>query len=369
MPNSWLHLQQQNPDWLLGEDQSSLDEFHAKDCGWVEQMLPFIREFSAPDDIILDPFCGFASTLIAAQVEGRRAVGIEIEENRFEIARSRIENLGVSKVRVLKGDCRDLVKTIEPVGLIITNIPYFGCSIKSGMPQQIYSARYYVEYLSHIRERLKQFRFVLKPSAYIIFMVQNIRIGQLHIPQAWDVAKLLAERFQFIEERVIVYDKPIANVPDKRSNRAHEYALIAKNSPKLIDLELTVEIALEIQKEFPEVIVFGSITNWLDGALIQPSDLDIFLPFDPALIKRLLGWLGCQGFDISRWGRPCSYEAWDVMTDDTNYLHAERLDVQGRLLLIDISYSRDAGHYQQLAQNQISIKGINCSRHIVLFND
>lgn len=369
MSNSWLHLQQQNPDWLLGEDHSSLDEFHAKDCGWIEQMLPFIREFSAPDDIILDPFCGFASTLIAAHIEGRRAVGIEIEENRFEIARSRIEALGVSKVRVLKGDCRGLVEEIEPVDLIITNIPYFGCGFKSGMPQQIYSASYYIEYLSHIRESLKQFLRVLKPSAYIIFMVQNIRIGQLHIPQAWDVAKLLAEQFQFIEERVIVYDKPITNLSDKRSNRAHEYALIAKNSPKLIDLELTVEIALEIQKEFPKAIVFGSIANWLGGSDISPSDLDIFLPFDPALIKSLLGWLVCQGFDISRWGKPCSYKVWDVMTDDTNYLHAERLDVQGRLLLIDISYSSDADHYQQLAQNQILINGINCSRHVVSFND
>ena len=94
MPNSWLHLQHQDPEFKLDDTLSMMDAFQARDCGWVEQMRPFIREFSAPEDLIVDPFAGFASTLIAAHLEGRRAVGIEIEENRFQIARQRIKNLG-----------------------------------------------------------------------------------------------------------------------------------------------------------------------------------------------------------------------------------------------------------------------------------
>jgi hypothetical protein len=48
---------------------------------------------------------------------------------------------------------------------------------------------------------------------------------------------------------------------------------------------------------------------------------------------------------------------------------AERLDAQGRLVLIDLAYANDTEHYQQLIQHSVFIKGIYCSRHSVVFND
>ena len=50
-----------------------------------------IRAFSKPSDIILDPFMGSGSTLVAAKHCHRRSVGIEIDRQYFEIARSRLE--------------------------------------------------------------------------------------------------------------------------------------------------------------------------------------------------------------------------------------------------------------------------------------
>ena len=368
MPNSWLHLQHQDPEFKLDDSLSMMDAFQARDCGWVEQMRPFIREFSAPEDLIVDPFVGFASTLIAAHLEGRRAVGIEIEENRFQIARQRIKNLGIEGVELRKGDCNELMKGIGPVDLILTNIPYFGCGFKPSEPQQLYSTAYYGDYLYRLRESLKQFRYALKPSGHVICMVQNVHINQQFVPQAWDAAKLMAEQFQFIEERVIIYDKPDTATDNQRSNRAHEYALIARNIPQNIDLELTVEIASDIQAQFPDAIVFGSVAAWLDGSGVPPSDLDIFMPFDPALIQRLFTWLTRQGFDITRWGKPCSSEGWRVICEDTNYLRAERLDAHGSRVLIDIGYSNDPTYYQHLLQHQTLIKGIRCSRYKVSFS-
>jgi DNA modification methylase len=51
----------------------------------------FIGLHTVKDDIVLDPFAGYASTATACIRTGRRFVGIEIDKNYFEIAKKRIQ--------------------------------------------------------------------------------------------------------------------------------------------------------------------------------------------------------------------------------------------------------------------------------------
>lgn len=53
----------------------------------------WIADFTAPGDLILDPYMGSGTTGVAALELGRRFIGIEIDEKYFKIACRRIENV------------------------------------------------------------------------------------------------------------------------------------------------------------------------------------------------------------------------------------------------------------------------------------
>jgi site-specific DNA-methyltransferase (adenine-specific) len=59
----------------------------------VDLMKFYIANSSNEEDIVFDPFCGTGSTLIAAKELNRKYLGCEIDEEYFNIAIKRIENM------------------------------------------------------------------------------------------------------------------------------------------------------------------------------------------------------------------------------------------------------------------------------------
>jgi len=75
--------------WRFGVPLGSVRLNHPcqKPIALVSQV---VRVSSRPGDMVLDPFMGSGTTLVAAKLEGRRAIGIEIEERYCEIAAKRL---------------------------------------------------------------------------------------------------------------------------------------------------------------------------------------------------------------------------------------------------------------------------------------
>jgi site-specific DNA-methyltransferase (adenine-specific) len=57
----------------------------------TQALEPLIRTFCKPDGIVLDPFCGSGSTLVAARSAGRRFIGIELDGEHFLTASRRLQ--------------------------------------------------------------------------------------------------------------------------------------------------------------------------------------------------------------------------------------------------------------------------------------
>jgi site-specific DNA-methyltransferase (adenine-specific) len=53
-------------------------------------LTPLIESFSRPAGLVLDPFYGLGSTLLAAKLAGRRFLGIQLDPGYCAIARRRL---------------------------------------------------------------------------------------------------------------------------------------------------------------------------------------------------------------------------------------------------------------------------------------
>ena len=58
----------------------------------VQPLKTLIEAFTKPGAVVLDPFCGSGSTLVAAQELGRRFIGIELDAQHHRTASSRLRH-------------------------------------------------------------------------------------------------------------------------------------------------------------------------------------------------------------------------------------------------------------------------------------
>jgi site-specific DNA-methyltransferase (adenine-specific) len=65
--------------------------------------LKAIKILTYRNDIVLDPFTGSGTSLVAAEVSGRRWLGIELSENYVKVAKDRVQHF-IDKNRQMELD-------------------------------------------------------------------------------------------------------------------------------------------------------------------------------------------------------------------------------------------------------------------------
>jgi DNA modification methylase len=88
-----------------------------------------VKLFSHKGQLVVDPFVGSGTTLLAALDEDRNAVGFDLQQSYVDLSMSRLKNqslFGTTKQVAVAADARDIAKYIKPesVALIFTSPPY-----------------------------------------------------------------------------------------------------------------------------------------------------------------------------------------------------------------------------------------------------
>lgn len=342
---SWLALEPDPPELRLPDDLRARDPLGGRDCGWVSQMRPFVRAHSRPGEIVFDPFCGFGTTLLAAALEGRRGVGVEIDPDRVALARERLRRHGVD-ARIERGTL-PRTRPPQPIALCLTSVPYFGCNWSDGhRAEQLYSVPSYDLYLTAMRSVFHAVHERLPDDGFCIAMVQNARAGDRMVPQAWELARILGSLFEPCEERILLYpEREAASTPTSddptRTDRTHEYALVFRKRRPRIDVAEGRGILRRLRGEGFEFEIVGSFRPWMEDAPATsarpPSDIDLVVPDDAERLRALLQRLEGQSFRFSLWGDPVNADVRPETVRAHHYLRAERLSPDGALLRIDIA--------------------------------
>jgi DNA modification methylase len=151
-----------------------------------------VDRFSNSGDLVLDPFCGFGTTLVAAEALGRRAIGIEKDRERFEFASGRIHEPN----RVIHASATDLDALDLPLSdLVLTSPPYTSFQ---GWDEPGIQA-----YWDDFDSIFSKLRRLLAPTARLVVEVSNVREPNGRIrPVAFESAQRLRRWYEFLGEIV-----------------------------------------------------------------------------------------------------------------------------------------------------------------------
>ena len=217
-----------------------------------------IEIFSKKEELILDPFLGSGSTVIAANILGRQGVGIELSKRYVALARQRVKNLQLNltsrplemlEPKIFNANVFKTSVLLKPesVDLVITSPPYWNILTErrsadrkvirkySDSNEDLGNVRDYEEFIEKLGKAFADIYKVLKVGKYCIVIVMDIRKKSKFYSFHIDLIKKLNKVGYFLDD-IIIWDRqkeynnmrPLGYPSVFRINKVHEYIIILK---------------------------------------------------------------------------------------------------------------------------------------------
>jgi len=254
--------------WFIHRPEARGDRKIRHPASFPESMVKeFVSFFTRKGELVVDPFVGTGSTLVAALETGRSGIGFEIVKKYADIARGRVKDSltqnavrgtpesGSSWTRIVTGDSSKLSKAWREKGFpladyCITSPPYWNQLRKSHMrqkgraekgldttysdnPHEIGNIEDYNDFLRALKRTFDEVHKVMKPKGYLTIITNNVFSDGRMFPLAFDtVSTLAAEPYAWTpkDEKVWCQDDktllPLGVFNAWVGNRHHQYCLI-----------------------------------------------------------------------------------------------------------------------------------------------
>lgn len=224
----------------------------------------FLKFFTKKGNLVLDPFLGVGSTLLACALSNRKCIGIELIKKYSQIAEKRLNNVNKNypkdDYRIYTMDAQEIdTLKLPKIDFCITSPPYWNMLKKSrGNVKSVSKQRkekgldsYYSEdnpkdignlkdinrYLNAIVEVFEKIYPILKKDKYIVVIMQNVRIkkGEM-IPLAWKFALKMTGTYILKQEMIWCQDNKFLGCwgypSEYVSNVHHHYCLVFQKKEK-----------------------------------------------------------------------------------------------------------------------------------------
>jgi len=201
------------------------------------------------DAVVLDPFAGSGTTIVAAEQAGKVGIGFELNPEYADLARSRMVHPSYGKSILFNESCTKISDLLKPetCDLCVTSPPYWNvlnqkrsADLKDGrhygnLPGDFGNEESYVLFMDSLELVFKDVWWTLKPGAYCCVIVMDLRKKDQFFPFHMDVAyRLHNVRFKF--DDLIIWDrradynnfKPLGYPSVFRVNKAHEFIIVAQ---------------------------------------------------------------------------------------------------------------------------------------------
>jgi len=260
----WLQF---TKSWFIHDPPPRTEQEMLHPAKYPETMIiDFIKFFTKKGQIVLDPFLGTGSTLVACNMAGRKGMGIEIAEKYANISKDRLKQKSLNNLdhTVIAGDSMKIDQIWEsnelpPVDFVITSPPYWNMLKKSrggvksthkkraednldiyysDNPDDLGNIDDYEEFIEKLGQIFDKVFDILKNEKYLVIIIQNLRVNGEVKPLAWDVQRRISKKFVFVGEKIWCQDKkklgiwgyPSVFIP----NYHHHYCLIFRKEQKAV---------------------------------------------------------------------------------------------------------------------------------------
>lgn len=258
-PKEWLPFQK---SWFIHNPPPRGKGLLQHPAKFPETLVQeFVEFFTKRGQIVLDPMAGTGSTLVACLRCARHSLGVELNPDYAEMARTvvkaertrlgdRVDGL---RAEVITGDAAGILDYALPVAdYMITSPPYWDMLhargaetqkqrraaadmdvVYSDDPADLGNIREYAEFLDRLVNIYAQIEPLLRPGAYLTIIVKNIKKGGKIYPLAWDLAARLRSHYSLKDEKIWCQDNirlaPYGLGNAWVSNTVHHYCLQFRN--------------------------------------------------------------------------------------------------------------------------------------------